>query len=190
MKIEFMLESELEFGNGGRHIDIRFGMMHHKPLDFASASAPKEIQLGIIGSSETVEGLESWLEKCRQGVEPKKSKQPYLFPEFPGFDKIDNLPTNINLDSRRNALISNRDLDRLLKIENRNTPIREAVDFMIEDLRYIDEKTSPDVLIFAVPESLLERMELEEEEEIVHPKLSKKSNRLIHKSSTPYWQKV
>ncbi len=175
MKIEFLPEPELEFGSGGRHIDIRFGMMHHKPLDYASASAPKEIQLGVIGSSETVEGLESWLEKCKQGIEPKKSKQPYLFPEFPGYGETGSLPTDIDLDSRRNVSISSRDLDKILKNEDRNALVREAVDFLIEELRYIDEKTSPDVLICALPESLLERMELEEEE-YNKPKPPKKSD--------------
>lgn len=68
MKIEFLIEPELEFGNAGRHIDIRFGMMHHKPFDFDSSSAPKEIKLGIVGSSETVEELELWIEKCSQGI--------------------------------------------------------------------------------------------------------------------------
>ncbi len=95
MKIEFLQEPELEFGNGGRHIDIRFGMMHYKPLDHDSTSAPKDIKLGIVGSSETVEDLEIWIEKCRQGIEAKNSKQPYLFPEFPGFGEENNLPAAI-----------------------------------------------------------------------------------------------
>lgn len=163
MKIEFLQEPELEFGNGGRHIDIRFGMMHYKPLDYDSTSAPKDIKLGIVGSSETVEDLEIWLEKCRQGVEAKNSKQPYLFPEFPGFGEENNLPTAISVDSRRNVAISNKDIDKLLQIQDVNTLISETVNFFIEELRYIDEKTSPDVLICALPESLLEKMSVDQE---------------------------
>jgi hypothetical protein len=163
MKIEFLQEPELEFGNGGRHIDIRFGMMHYKPLDYDSTSAPNEIKVGIIGSSETIERLAVWLEKCKQGIEAKKSKQQYLFPDFPGFGEEDNLPTAISLDDRRNVTISKKSIENLLENQDRNTFIRESVKFFIEELRYIDEKTSPDVLICALPEALLERMFIDEE---------------------------
>ncbi|MBD2741590.1 hypothetical protein [Coleofasciculus sp. FACHB-1120] len=143
MKIEFLQEPELEFGNGGRHIDIRFGMMHYKPLDYDSTSAPKEIKAGIIGSSETIERLAAWLEKCKQGIEAKKSNQQYLFPDFPGFGEEDNLPTGISLDDRRNVTISKKDIETLLENKDPNTFLRESVKFFIEELRYIDEKNKP-----------------------------------------------
>ncbi len=164
MKISFLQEPELEFGSGGRHIDIRFGMMHHKPLDYDSTGAPKEIKLGIVGSSETVEGLETWLEKCRQGIDAKNSKQPYLFPQFPGFGEENNLPASISVDSKRNAIISNKDIEKLLKYDDVNTLVNETVKFLIEELRYIDEKNNPDVLICALPESLLEKMSVSSDE--------------------------
>jgi hypothetical protein len=177
MKIEFLLEPELEFGNAGRHIDIRYGMMRHKPFDFDLSSAPKEIKLGIIGSSETIEGLEAWIEKCRLGVESKKSKQPHLFPEFPGFGENDNLPTLVDTSSRRNSTISNKDLEKLLRQEDRNILIREVVTFLVEELRHIDEKTNPDILVCALPEALLERMSSGESQETSKPKSSKQSGR-------------
>ena len=120
MKIDFLPEPELEFGNSGRHIDIRFGMMQHKPLDYDTKDAPKKIQIGLIGTSETIEGMETWLEKCRKGIESKKSKQPYLFPEFPGFGEDDNLPMSISFDDRRNATIPNKEIDKLLECKDRN----------------------------------------------------------------------
>lgn len=164
MKINFVQEPELEFGNGGRHIDIRFGIKHHKPLDYNSASAPKEIKLGIIGSAQTIEELSNWIEKCEQGIDAKNTKQPYLFLDFPGFGEQDNLPTDINLDNRRNIDLTKRDIDNLLKIEDKNDLICKAVDLLISELRYIDEKTSPDVIICALPEALAERVYLDEED--------------------------
>ncbi|MEQ9668531.1 argonaute/piwi family protein [Coleofasciculus sp. G2-EDA-02] len=176
MKVEFLQEPELEFGNGGRHIDIRFGMMHHKPLDYDSTAAPKEIKLGIIGSSETIEGLGVWLENCKQGIEAKKSKQQYLFPEFPGFGEEDNLPSAISLDDRRNVTISKKDIEKLLENEERNALIRSSVNFFIEELRYIDEKTSPDVLICALPPALLERLFVDEKDDENSSKQSSHQN--------------
>ncbi len=53
MKIELIDEPELDFG-GGRHIDIRFGLRNYGPLDFESGLAPREITIGIVGTSETL----------------------------------------------------------------------------------------------------------------------------------------
>jgi len=85
MNIDFLTEPELEFGDS-RHIDIKFGLMNYGPLDYAHPVAPKQIRLGIVGTNETVEGVVAWLERCRGEVPAKPSKQPNLFPRFPGFD--------------------------------------------------------------------------------------------------------
>lgn len=158
MKIEFLTEPELEFGGGGQHIDIRFGMMQYKPLDYTSASAPKDIKLGIVGTSETVEGVQTWLESCRNGISAKPSKQPYLFPEFPGFGSESNLPTSLITDSRLNQTIHQREFDKLRNGNNVNEIIRNAVEIFISQLQYLGEKTAIDVLICAVPDKLLDLM--------------------------------
>ena len=37
MKFTFFKEPELEFANGGTHVDVRFGIAHFGPLDFGDA---------------------------------------------------------------------------------------------------------------------------------------------------------
>ena len=49
MKAEFLDEPELEFGHGGRHVDIRFGLMSFGPLDIGSPRRPQDISVAIIG---------------------------------------------------------------------------------------------------------------------------------------------
>ena len=94
MNLSFLEEPSLEFG-AGRHIDIRFGIMNYGPLDFESALAPKQINLGIVGTTESVDGVRQWLDKCRNTIpgKPNKedaskpNKQPNLFARFPGFNQ-------------------------------------------------------------------------------------------------------
>jgi hypothetical protein len=86
VKISYIQEPELEFG-AGRHVDIRFGVMNYAPLDFESPLAPKQINIGIIGDTETVEGVRSWFEHTRREIAGKVSNQPNLFPRFPGYNK-------------------------------------------------------------------------------------------------------
>ena len=94
MNLTFLEEPELEFGAGRRHIDIRFGIMDYGPLDFDQPLAPKRINVGIIGSTESIEGVQQWLERCRneipgktrKGEAGKPNKQAHLFTRFPGFN--------------------------------------------------------------------------------------------------------
>src|SRR5437773_434700 len=87
MKLEHLPEPELEFGGGARHVDIRFGLMNYGPLDVGTDRAPGDIKLGIVGTPATVEGVTNWLDKCREGVPARASRQPNLFPRFPGFSR-------------------------------------------------------------------------------------------------------
>src|ERR1700694_5439914 len=112
MDIQFLPEPELEFGTG-RHIDIRFGLMNYGPLDFASAIAPKQIRLGIVGTPQAIEGTIAWLERCRSGIVAKPSKRPHLFPRFPGFGAGTSLSAPLVMDSKLQRPISPAIFDRL-----------------------------------------------------------------------------
>src|SRR5579885_3001442 len=115
MRLEFLHEPELEFGTG-RHIDIKFGLMNYGPLDNDSPSSPKQIKVGIIGTTETVEGVTAWLERCRNEIPAKKSRQPYLFPGFPGCNPDASFRTSVVLDPRLSRTIPQRDFDNLCKL--------------------------------------------------------------------------
>jgi hypothetical protein len=164
MKIEFLHEPELEFG-AGRHIDIKFGLMNYGPLDYASPSAPKQIKLGIIGTTETIEGVQSWLERCRNAIPAKQSRQPYLFPRFPGCNPDASFRTSIVLDPRLLRTIPQREFDFLRKLNDVDQIVREAVEKFAVEVGYLAENSTGAVLICAIPMTLLDRIE-----ELTHPK--------------------
>ncbi len=85
MRLVRFEEPLLQFGTS-QHVDIRFGLMNYCPLDFDKGETPKKIRVGIVGSATSVEGLRDWLEKCQQEIPAKQSRQPNLFPKFPGFN--------------------------------------------------------------------------------------------------------
>ena len=157
MKISFLHEPELQFGTG-RHIDIRFGLTNYGPLDFDSPSAPHRINIGIVGTPLTVEGVLNWLELCRNGIPAKVSKQPNLFPKFPGFELNNNFYSILVSNDSMNRLIPDRQFDSLC--ENRNTSeiIKEAVNIFCSEFEYLAQNTNADVLLCAVPLNLLNKM--------------------------------
>jgi len=161
MKLEIIPEPELEFGTG-KHIDIRFGMAHYKPFDYADPRAPKDIKLGIVGNNEGIEGFSTWLEKCRSGVAAKESRQPHLFPTFPGYGEGSNLPAPLVLTGQTQRAIKQIEFDKIAKIADTNSGIRQAVTLFVEEIEYLAQNTSTDIVMCCVPNSLLDYMDVVE----------------------------
>lgn len=158
MKLDYLQEPRLEFGTS-THIDIRFGIMNYGPLDVGQSLAPNDIRVGIVGTPQTVEGVSRWLERCREEIPAKESKQPNLFPKFPGCNTDASFRTSLVLNSRLQRTIPQRSFDTLSPSTDTNQVIREAVDLFVDELAYLAENVPADVLICAMPMSLLERME-------------------------------
>lgn len=170
MQIEFLQEPELEFGVD-KHIDIRFGIMNYGTVDYSSPLAPKEIRLGVVGTNETVEGVGGWFEKCRNEIPAKESKQPNLFPKFPGFRPDAAFQSSVILDGRLQRAIGYQAFKNLSKEKSKNDAITRSVDLFLEEMNYLATDTKVDVLVCAVPQILLDLTDtpsepLEQSEEI------------------------
>lgn len=158
MKATFLPEPELEFGTG-RHVDIRFGLVNHGPLDLDHPTAPRRIRVGVVGTSETVEGVVAWLERCREAIPARVSRRPHLFPGFPGCAPDVGLRTAIVLDPRAQRSIPQRRFDALAGRAGAEAVVTEAVALFLDEVRYLAEETQVDVIICAVPAAYLDAME-------------------------------
>lgn len=153
MKIDFIREPELEFGVGGRHIDIRFGIMSYGPLDRAERVGPREIRVGIVGTNEGVEKLEEWLERCCKGLPGKQSKQPNLFPRFPGFSADSCFNSDLIIDARLERRLTVKEIEKL----DSGKIIEEATEMYLREVKNLAENRSVDVILCAVPMELLRK---------------------------------
>ncbi|KAB2805363.1 hypothetical protein F9L07_28670 [Pimelobacter simplex] len=84
MKLTFIEEPDLEFGNGSRHIDPRSGINNYGPADLSNTGV-RTIQIGIVGTKEAIDGVKAWLDRCREPIAPKESPLSHLYLPFPGF---------------------------------------------------------------------------------------------------------
>ena len=158
MQVQLLEEPELEFG-GGRHIDIRFGLMNHGPLDAGQEGAPQRIRVGITGTAETVEGVTEWLEKCRFAIPAKSSRQPNLFPRFPGFDPEVGFRSSLVLRPADQRTIQQRVFDAHIKSGDHNAIVQGAVDAFYAEFQHIVETDPVDVLLCSVPDHLVELLD-------------------------------
>lgn len=149
MKTTFIQEPELQFGNG-RHIDIRFGIANHKPLDYKDRLAPKSIPLGIVGTERSISELRTWLDTCAHGIEAKVSDQPYLFPRFPGFGPDTPFDASLVFDARLERQLSSRDLPKTVDRKGYNAFIATLADSYIKQVEAASERGAS-VVVCALP---------------------------------------
>ena len=152
MRAMILDEPELEFGGGGRHIDPRYGIDDHGPVDLGTPAAPAEIKIGIIGSQAAVEGIRRWLERCRGEISARPSRQPRLFRDFPGFDTDRSFHSKLTFDDRWMRRIHGRDLARLTGQPAQ--AVRAAVEVWATELERLADENRCQVIICALPEEL------------------------------------
>lgn len=165
MKVDFLQEPELQFGVG-KHIDIKFGLMHYGPFDFDNPLAPRKIKLGIVGTPETIEGVIGWLERCRSGIAAKPSKRPNLFPRFPGFGDGMRLCADFVLDTQLQRPIPQSRFDELCRKPKTDQVFQELAQLFLDELEYLAQKTTAEVLVCAYPFVLVECLDQDDDEAI------------------------
>lgn len=163
MKVELIDEPLLEFGDSKKHVDIKYGISRFGTLDCKNSSAPRQIKLGIIGTSETIEGLANWLLKCQNEIPAKKSNQPNLYAPFPGYNTHSGFHSKLSWDTNKSIrLILNHQFNAL-KGKKNETIVKEAAELFLEEIQHLTENTSADVIICAIPFSLLNIIDAQEE---------------------------
>lgn len=153
MRATFFDEPELEFG-GGRHIDIRFGLSTYGALDAGSKLGLASIRLGVVGDQQSIDEFTSWVQKCRTGIERKKSKLSTLFPAFPGFG--DGKPIcDVVVDPQLTRTISGRDIRSLATLESREQVVHESVVRFLLEADDLYQNSPCNVVICLPPSDLL-----------------------------------
>jgi hypothetical protein len=160
MRITRFEEPLLQFGTG-EHIDIRFGLMNYCPLDFNNDDAPKQIRIGVVGSAASIEGLRDWLVKCQGEIPAKASRQPNLFPKFPGFNSKCGFRAELSIEPAREQQIRSSEIASIVKLAVCDEQKIKAADIIVQRVRFLLEKKPPEVIVCALPQEFLDAFEPE-----------------------------
>jgi hypothetical protein len=153
MRADAVDEPELEFGGRGRHIDPRFGIGNYGPADLGTQGAPQAIRVGLIGPADQLDGLRTWLERCREPIAAKDERYPHLFPAFPGCDIDAGLQTTLVFSDRNTRTISDREL-RAIRQASGGRALQAAIDTYAAEITALADENRVDVLLAARPEQL------------------------------------
>lgn len=158
MKLALVREPDLEFADGGRHLDPRFGVLRYGPLDSNGMSEPRLIDVGMIGTHETIENLQDWLERCRDPIAGKPTRLRNLFPDFPGFASDTMFQAELVFDDRLNRPVTIRDFRACVR-GSADATRRNISNLVINELSVLAEDQRPDTVILALPQEIIERVE-------------------------------
>ena len=150
MRVEFLQpEPELEFGNGGKCQDMKFGIGHYGTFDFANLDGPRRIKLGMVGTDESLGALSEWLIRCQDIIPAKPSNQPRLYPPFPGFTPTQGFHSTLSWnrnDFRRVQIPAD-----IPVLTDFNQTVEKVVDLYVEEIAQVIEKSDVDVIVCAPP---------------------------------------
>jgi hypothetical protein len=149
-------EPMLEFGDGGRHLDPRYGLREYGPLQPRSGDV---VRVGVIGTEDTVNGFTDFLSETARGIESGNRALANLNPEFPGLGNQNPFRCKFEVGTGATTALSRRQVSEITAIGRHDEAVRRAVDVMIEQITALSEASSkPDVIVLALPIELIEKL--------------------------------
>lgn len=162
MKLEFLNEPRLIFASG-EHICPRRGISAYGVFDQTQETRRTEIYVGGVGSSECMEMLGNWLDRCRTGINaPKDTKQENLKLPFCGFSRKGGYGADIRFSRDLARPLKNSDIAGLIAIKSGAERIQAAIDLYYENIKFLAQNRHVDVIVCVMPEKLYKAISTEE----------------------------
>jgi hypothetical protein len=160
IKIDYLREPKLQFGDYFEHEDAKTGLAEFGPFGKNIAGLhPSEIKLGFIGTRETISGAIEWVERCGEFIESENIKvqksvnvsqseetlfqgislpatstihrlRKILNRDFIGFNSGSTFSCRFQVNPRWERILDPRDISSVLDIENKRERIWKLVDFI------------------------------------------------------------
>ncbi|MEI2755794.1 MAG: hypothetical protein V9F46_04975 [Chitinophagaceae bacterium] len=162
MKLRYIEEPSLQFGLN-QHLCPKEGIVSYSPFDINNVR-PEKIVVGMVGKSESIDTVVSWVNSCRNAIEgkqPKKGKRlnRNLFPGFCGFNSNVGFKCEVAFDDTYLRKINNSDIqDIIKKNESLEDVIRLIAELYLAEIKYLSQNKSPHVVLCVINEDLIKHL--------------------------------
>lgn len=162
MNIEHLKEPRLLFANG-KHICPRRGIQEYGVFDQSQATRRREIYIGGIGTSNCVDLLANWVDRCRGVIATASDvKQENLHLPFCGFNKNSGFAAELIFSTDLSRTLKNSEIKEILAIEDRSQRVLKAIDYYYENIKFLAQNRHVDVIVCVIPENLYKKIAIEE----------------------------
>jgi hypothetical protein len=190
IKIDYLREPKLQFGDFFEHEDTKTGLAEFGPFGKnVSGLHPSEIKIGFVGTRETISGALDWIDRCGSFIESENIKvekgtnsnqesglfqgislpatptirrlKKILNRDFIGFNKESSFDCAFQINQRWERVIDPRELSPILEIENKSERIWKLVDLLDDKLSSIAENSpTPDIVVIALTQEIEEQADI------------------------------
>lgn len=149
----YIPEPLLKFSEDGLHDNPKSGIARFGPYSYSTRRHPHVVQIGFIGTAETIEITENWIAANAQGVVGNETN-----PQFPGFSDDRGFYSKIEFDEAWVEKISQTELNQLLAIKSIREAFEATLSCIDTKIRLLAENDlPPQYLVIALPDKLLKK---------------------------------
>ena len=149
-------EPELEFGDGGLHLDPRYGLVTHGPLQPKPGDV---IRVGVIGTTETVDGMAAFMQRAMTGIDGANERLGNLNPGFPGIGNQNPFRCRFEIDGAACRTVLSKDVRAMQAIPKFDDAVRASADLFVDQARALLEGSArPEVIVLALPTGIIEKV--------------------------------
>ena len=183
LKIEYLAEPSLQFGDYFEHPDAKTGLAEYGPFGKnIEGLHPSEIRVGFVGTPETISTAKAWLETCAHPIESENLRilrpqadnteatlfgidnpkipvlarlNKILNRDFVGFNRDSSFACRFQVNERWDRVLLHRDVERLLEDVDKTQRIRNLVALIDSEIESLASiQPSPDVIVIALTASM------------------------------------
>lgn len=160
LDVRVLNEPQLVFGDLQRTVDPKVGLGLYGPFDINDPARRTAIRLGVVGTSESIELMQQFIEKSRGRIAPIRRvswrggtnaipMDPTIYSFFPGLHQAFGI--DVVLEAGLVQTLTSRDLAELKRIEFFEPRVTRLVELVIDRMAVLQEKpAAPDVVIVAL----------------------------------------
>jgi hypothetical protein len=152
----FIEEPWLTFGERKRYVDPKKGLLAYGPCLYENRRAiSSSIRLGVVGSRETINLAQQWIERCQNEI-PAKKENSLLFQSFPGFTKI--FGCRLSVLNECIETVTSEEIRQVLEVGDFQQRVKEAANLFIAKLsNFLGREPRPHVVICALPQEIVDK---------------------------------
>lgn len=99
-----------------------------------------------------------WIEKCASGFPAKESRQPNLFPLFPGISPEESFRCEFATSDELHRVLPPREVARLAAVPGQREMTKAVVETIANEISVLSERSAkPDVVLVALPIEIIQR---------------------------------
>lgn len=154
MVCRYIAEPKLRFGNLGEHEDPKTGISRFGPKSYEPRDRhPDNVRIGLIGSANSVDCAQKWIEKCALGI---KGDSEHL--DFPGIARDRGFFTELVFDRSWIEQLTKSEIDDILETKPARTRFEALLDLLENKLRLLAQRDrEPEYVVVALPDNILKK---------------------------------